>query len=156
MHPHPAGRPFHRTPMVALAILSLAGWGLCLADSRPEPVTSSPSKVQLKTNRLVGLAPMNLEVSAIVRNADKDEILVGLDYRVVLEVESSFFRMTTGAVKNAVVSTGFAQFEATEQHPDPMKRNLLLQRPGTYTFRWLIEDDQGNRILSNAVQVRVL
>ena len=156
MHPHPAGRPFHRIPMVALAILSLAGWGLSLADSRPEPVTSSPSKVQLKTNRLVGLAPMNLEVSAIVRNADKDEILVGLDHRVVLEVESSFFRMTTGAMKHAVVSTGFAEFEATEQHPDPMKRNLLLQRPGTYTFRWLIEDDQGNRILSNAVEVRVL
>ncbi len=59
-------------------------------------------------------------------------------------------------MKHAVVSTGFAEFEATEQHPDPMKRNLLLQRPGTYTFRWLIEDDQGNRILSNAVEVRVL
>ncbi len=156
MHPHPAGRPFHRVPMVALTILSLAGWGLSLADSRPEPVTSSPSKVQLKTNRLVGFAPMNLEVSAIVRNADKDEILVGLDHRVVLEVESSFFRMTTGAMKHALVSTGLAEFEATEQHPDPMKRNLLLQRPGTYTFRWLIEDDQGNRILSNAVEVRVL
>ncbi len=156
MHPHRAGRPFHRNPMVALAILSLAGWGLSLADSRPEAVTSSPSKVQLKTNRLVGLAPMSLEVSAIVRNADKDEILVGLDHRIVLEVESSFFRMTNGAMKHAVVSTGFAEFEATEQHPDPMKRNLLLQRPGTYTFRWLIEDDQGNRILSDAVQVRVL
>ena len=156
MHPHPAGRPFHRVPMVALTILSLAGWGLSLADSRPEPVTSSPSKVQLKTNRLVGLAPMNLEISAIVRNADKDEILVGLDHRVVLEVESTFFRMTTGAMKHALVSTGLAEFEATEQHPDPMKRNLLLQRPGTYTFRWLIEDDQGNRILSNAVEVRVL
>ena len=156
MHSHPAGRPFHRIPMVALAILSLAGWGLSLADSRPEPVTSSPSKVQLKTNRLVGLAPMNLEISAIVRNADKDEILVGLDHRVVLEVESTFFRMTTGAMKHALVSTGLAEFEATEQHPDPMKRNLLLQRPGTYTFRWLIEDDQGNRILSNAVQVKVL
>ena len=142
--------------MVALAILRLAGWGLCLADSRPEPVTSSPAKVEIKTNRLVGLAPMNLEVSAIVRNADKDEILVGLDHRVVLKVESSFVRMTTGAMKHAVVSTGFAEFEATRQHPDPLKRNLLLQRPGTYTFRWLIEDDQGNRILSNAVEVRVL
>ncbi len=156
MHPHRAGRPFHRIPMVALAILSLAGWGLSLADSRPEPVPSAPVKVQLKTNRLVGLAPMNLEVSGIVRNADKDKIVVGLDHRIILEVESSFFRMTTGAMKHAVVSTGFAQFEATEQHPDPMKRNLLLQRPGTYTFRWLIEDDQGNRILSNAVEVRVL
>lgn len=156
MHPHRAGRPFHRIPMVALAILSLAGWGLSLADSRPEPLTSSPAKVQLKTNRMVGLAPMNLEISAIVQNADKDEILVGLDHRIILQVESSFFRMTTGAMKHAVVSTGFAQFEATEQHPDPMKRNLLLQRPGTYTFRWLIEDDQGNRILSNAVEIRVL
>ena len=88
MQPHPAGRPFHRAPMLALAIFSLAGWGLSLADSRPEPVTSSPSKVQLKTNRVVGLAPMNLEISGIVKDDKKNEISVGLDHRVVLEVDS--------------------------------------------------------------------
>lgn len=153
---HPTERPLHRTPMVALAILSLAGWGLSLADSRPEPVPSSPSRVQLKTDRLVGLAPMNLQVTAIVKNAEKNVVPMGRNHQLVLTVESSFLRMSSGAQQNAVVSTGFAQFEASELHPDPMKRDLLLQRPGTYTFRWVIEDDQGNRILSNAVHVKVL
>jgi hypothetical protein len=139
--------------MVALAILSLAGWGFSFAG----PSASGPAaKVQLKTDRLVGLAPMNLEVSALVENIEESALAVEQGHRVVLEVESAFVHMSTSAQQHAVVSSGTAQFEATAAHEDPLKRNLVLHRPGTYTFRWLIEDQEGNRVLSNTVQVKVL
>jgi hypothetical protein len=139
--------------MVALAILCLAGWGLSLAaPGAPGPA----AKIQIETDRLVGLAPMSLEVSAVVEDLPEGTPALEEGLRVVLEVESAFVRMSTRDQEFAVVSSGSAGFEATVAHRDPLKRNLRLQRPGTYTFRWLIEDAQGNRALSNAVQVKVL
>ena len=157
MHPHPERDFFHRHRLVAVTIAILVGGGLCLADSMPAKTPpSSAVQIELKADRRVGLAPMSLEVSGTLRDADRTTVPLAEGEHAELRVASSYLRLGGAGHDAPMISTETAEFGESLSHEDPMKRTLLIQRPGTYTLRWLIEDADGNRIWSNEIQVRVL
>ena len=156
-------RKTKREPRPALCRLSLVGVLFLLiggAATLADPVdtsTAPPTEIRPKTDRLVGLAPMELQVSATLHDSERRTLDAAPSHRPVLEVRSSQFRVRQGDRTIEMYSGGNASFEAAAgDHADPMVRSLVLNHPGTYTFRFLMEAEDGRTLVSNAVQVRVL
>jgi len=162
MRRRPIGFPSNLLSILSIAILAIAGHGLCLAESAAEdgtPAKSDPGQadLRLRASHAVGFAPLRVEVSGTLRDDNDRDIHVESGEDLVLQVEASHFRVVGSDRSTPIVRKSQTGVEEEESlSTGPLTRSLVLHKPGTYTLRLVMDDGTGKQILSNAVKVRVL
>ena len=145
-----------------VAVLAIGAAAPCLADSAPitqaiADFLLAPARVNLKASRVVGFAPLSLELTGIVRDANGREIRPAPGLRSRLAVESPYFQINNGKRLTPILPVGTTvEGSGGLQSTDAWVRTLIIRRPGTYTFRWLVEGEDGVERVSNEVQIRVM
>jgi hypothetical protein len=129
---------------------------LALAQAAPEAALDV-ARVDIKASRVVGFAPLALEVKATLRDADGRELRPVPGQSAVLQVESSYYTIQNGSREQQLYSGGQTGMDAVGRPREEMlRRTLVINRPGTYTLRWVVRDADGGEVLSRDVKIRVM
>ena len=141
-----------------LILMMLAG-GVFLAGEEgaqegPKFLEMEAGRVRIKIDRTMGLVPLRVRISGDLRTRQQDAALAP-DQHVFVEVESSFVRVVGADRSRDLGWGGVAEIDsAGVEHP--MDREILIQRPGTYRFRLIVRDEDGNQLFSNKVKVKAM
>jgi len=112
------------------------------------------ARLRISVNRTVGLVPMKVMISANLRGDQRDAALAP-DQHVFVEVESSYVRVVGGDRAMDLGHGGVAELDSSGvEHP--MEREILINTPGTYRFRIIVRDENGNALFSNKVKVKAM
>jgi len=138
---------------------------LLLASSSPLAVEPAPqeeneflqldvAKLRIKVDRTMGLVPLTVKILADVRGSQHDAALAP-DQHVFVEVESSWVR-TVGGDRHADLSHGGVAELDSSGIEHPMQREIVIHTPGTYHFRMVVRDEDGNALFSNKVRIKAM
>ena len=155
-----ASRSTRRALAASCALLVAAGAaGPALADSPgftepPRAAGLEPVRVELKASRVVGFAPLTVDLKGTAEAADGQAVPLGPFDTAALAVECGSVTIRNGGSQVPVFTSGAALMETDAA--DPLSRRLIIHRPGTYTMRFLVGTEGRGRVVSNEVQIRVL
>ena len=144
---------------VALGVLVLAP---AHADSMtvvaPEgEVGLNLERVDIRASRVVGFAPLSVDVSATLRDSDGREMLLAPGASAVLQVESSYYTLQNGTREQQLYSGGQTGLDHRGRPPEEaLSRSLVINRPGTYIVRWSVHGNDGQEVFSKDVRIRVM
>jgi hypothetical protein len=108
------------------------------------------ASLDLKASRMVGFAPMRLEVSGTLIDADGHELHMPAGAEATLLLESPSYRSFGDDAGASVV------FVDHTEDDDSLSRSLVIHQPGTYTLRWVVKDGDRETVQSDEVRIRVL
>ena len=154
MHPNVPQKRHWRFVLGVLALTAAASLPL-RADS-PGLAEVAPSELlavanlDLKASRLVGFAPMRVEVSGTFLDAAGREIRMPANAQATLMLESPSYRSFGDDESNSPVFTDESTADTS------LSRRLVIHQPGTYTLRWVVKDGDRETVLSDEVRIRVL
>ncbi len=112
------------------------------------------AKLRIKVDRTMGLVPLTVTIVGDLRGEQRDATL-SPDQHVFVEVASSYVRVVGGDRSMALDHGGVAELDSSGvEHP--MEREILIKTPGTYHFRIIVRDEDGNALFSNKVKVRAM
>ena len=112
------------------------------------------ARLYIKVDRSMGLVPLKIKISADVRG-DQSEASLAPDQHVFVEVESSYVRLVGGDRHVDLGHGGVAELDSSGVER-PMEREIVIKTPGTYHFRIIVRDEDGNALFSNKVKVRAM
>jgi hypothetical protein len=138
---------------LVLITVTLAVWGASAAADSQGEESFEAIGLWIKVDRTVGLVPMTVEISGALRNSEHQPVNLGPDQKVVLEIESSYYRVAASDRSQNIVSAGTAALDSAGV-TNPLVRNLMIKRAGTYRFQLVFTDSDGGQIRSNKVQVK--
>jgi len=144
-------------PGLLLAVILLPACATHVAQApSPDPAGEGPpppSVLRIEVDRATGLVPMQVEISGVLLDELRNEIDPAEDEKVHLQVETSHYRISGGDRSRPFHSAGMDEIDAAGL-ADPMMRTLQINTPGTYHFRLVLEDEEGNKLQSNTVTVK--
>ena len=112
------------------------------------------AKLRIKVDRTMGLVPLTVTIVGDLRGEQRNATL-SPDQHVFVEVASSYVRVVGGDRSMALDHGGVAELDSSGvEHP--MEREILIKTPGTYHFRIIVRDEDGNALFSNKVKVRAM
>lgn len=144
---------------VALATLALTP---ARADSMSIVVPESEvvfdlARVDIRASRVVGFAPLSVDVSATLRDAEGHEMFLAPGSSAVLQVESSYYSIQNGGRQQQFYSGGQTGLDHRGRPmSEALNRSLVINRPGTYIVRWVVRGQDGEEVLSKDVRIRVM
>ena len=112
------------------------------------------ARLRIKVDRTMGLVPLKVKISADLRGEQRDATLAP-DQHVFVEVESSYVRMVGGDRAMYLDHGGVAELDSSGVER-PMEREIVIKTPGTYHFRIIVRDEDGNALFSNKVKVKAM
>ncbi len=112
------------------------------------------AKLRIKVDRTMGLVPLKVKISGDLRGEQRDATLAP-DQHVFVEVESSYVRVVGGDRSMALDHGGVAELDSSGVER-PMEREIVIKTPGTYLFRIIVRDEDGNALFSNKVKVKAI
>ena len=112
------------------------------------------ARLRIKVDRTMGLVPLKVTISGDLRGEQRDAMLAP-DQHVFVEVESSYVRMVGGDRAIDLGHGGVAELDSAGVER-PMEREILIKTPGTYLFRIIVRDEDGNALFSNKVKVKAM
>ena len=112
------------------------------------------ARLRIKVDRTMGLVPLKVTISANLRGEQRDATLAP-DQHVFVEVESSYVRVVGGDRAMYLDHGGVAELDSAGVER-PMEREILIKTPGTYLFRIIVRDEDGNALFSNKVKVKAM
>jgi hypothetical protein len=141
-----------------LAVVMLPGGSLVVADlsqdQDAEFLDIDGARLRITVDRTMGLVPLKVKISGDLRGKQQNAMLAP-DQHVFVEVESSYVRVVGSDRSRDLNSGGVAEIDsAGVEHP--MSREIVIHRPGTYRFRLIVRDEDGNELLSNKVKVKAM
>ena len=112
------------------------------------------ARLRIKVDRTMGLVPLTVTIVGDLRGEQRDATLAP-DQHVFVEVESSYVRMVGGDRAIDLGHGGVAELDSSGvEHP--MDREIVIKTPGTYLFRIIVRDEDGNALFSNKVKVKAM
>ncbi len=140
-----------------LAMLLVPASSLAEEPSAPVEVKFlqiEDAKLRIKIDRTMGLVPLTVVISADLRGEQRNATLAP-DQHVFVEVESSYIRVVAGDRSMDLGHGGVAELDSSGvEHP--MKREIVINTPGTYLFRIIVRDEEGRALFSNKVKVKAM
>ena len=112
------------------------------------------AKLRIKVDRTMGLVPLTVKIVGDLRGEQRDATLAP-DQHVFVEVESSYVRVVGGDRFMDLGHGGVAELDSSGVER-PMEREIVIKTPGTYHFRIIVRDEDGNALFSNKVKVRAM
>jgi len=112
------------------------------------------ARLRIKVDRTMGLVPLKVKIFADLRG-DQSDATLAPDQHVFVEVESSYVRMV-GADRHADLGHGGVAEIDSAGVEHPMQREIVIHTPGTYRFRVIVRDEDGNSLFSNKVKVKAM
>lgn len=140
---------------LVLITVTLSVWGASAVADPQEGESSKAIGFWIKVDRSVGLVPMTVEISGALRDSEHQQVDLGPDQKVMLEIESSYYRVAGSDRSHNLVSAGFAELDS-EGVKNALVRKLRIERAGMYTFQLVFTDSDGSQIRSNKVQVKAM
>ncbi len=112
------------------------------------------ARLRIKVDRTMGLVPLKVKISADLRGGQRDATLAP-DQHVFVEVEASYIRVVGGDRSLDLGHGGVAELDSSGVER-PMEREIVIKTPGTYLFRIIVRDEDGNALFSNKVKVKAM
>ena len=112
------------------------------------------ARLRIKVDRTMGLVPLKVKISGDLRGGQRDATLAP-DQHVFVEVEASYIRVVGGDRSLDLGHGGVAELDSAGVER-PMEREILIKTPGTYLFRIIVRDEDGNALFSNKVKVKAI
>ena len=141
--------------VIFLALLLASSSPLAVEPgSQEEFLQLDDARLRIKVDRTMGLVPLKVKIFADLRGGQRDAALAP-DQHVFVEVESSYIRLMGGDRQADLGHGGVAEIDsAGVEHP--MEREIVIHTPGTYRFRIIVRDEEGNALFSNKVKVKAM
>ena len=112
------------------------------------------ARLRIKVDRTMGLVPLKVKISGDLRGGQRDATLAP-DQHVFVEVEASYIRVVGGDRSMDLGHGGVAELDSSGVER-PMEREIVIKTPGTYLFRIIVRDEDGNALFSNKVKVKAM
>ncbi len=112
------------------------------------------ARLRIKVDRTMGLVPLKVKISGGLRGDQRDATLAP-DQHVFVEVESAYVRVVGGDRAIDLGHGGVAELDSSGLER-PMEREIIINTPGTYLFRIIVRDEDGNAVFSNKVKVKAM
>ncbi len=112
------------------------------------------ARLRIKVDRTMGLVPLKVKISGDLRGGQRDATLAP-DQHVFVEVEASYIRVVGGDRSLDLGHGGVAELDSSGVER-PMEREIVIKTPGTYLFRIIVRDEDGNALFSNKVKVKAM
>jgi len=138
---------------VLAAMLLLDGVTPRAADTKssPPPSRKEAPKVKLKASTQAGFVPLEILFAARIENvSETDAAFCHAGTMLALRLPGGEFRNLAG--EDPVCLHPPEQRDVTRT----FHRTFIVERPGVYEFVWIVLTNDGERLISNGVPVRVL
>jgi hypothetical protein len=114
-------------------------------------------RVDIRASRVVGFAPLAVEVHATLRDSEGREIPPAPSVSTELQVESSYYSLQNGNRQAQFYSGGQLGLDNRGRPlEEALTRSLVINRPGTYVVRWVVRGNDGEEVISKDVRIRVI
>jgi len=114
-------------------------------------------RVDIRASRVVGFAPLAVDVRATLRDSAGHEMALAPGASAVLQVESSYYSLQNGSRQAQFYSGGQTGLDNRGRPAEEaLSRSLVINRPGTYIMRWAVRGNDGEEVLSKDVRIRVM
>lgn len=141
---------------LVVALAALPGGHLLPGPGAKESEPKAPSRkdqprVRLKASTQAGFVPLEIIFAARIENvSESDANFCHAGTMLALRLPGGDFRDLAGEDPNCL--------HAPEQRDvtRTFHRNFVVERPGIYEFVWMVYTNNGERLISNGVPVRVL
>lgn len=148
--------PARRAAALALtAVLALmppfGGAPTPAAAGKASPNRKDAPKVQLKASSQAGFVPLEIHFSARLHNvSETDANFCHAGSMLALRLPGGDYRNLAG--EDPVCLHPPEQRDVTRT----FHRTFVVERPGMYEFVWIVQTNDGQRLVSNGVPVRAL
>ena len=121
------------------------------SKSSPPPSRKDAPKIRLKASTQAGFVPLEILFAARIENvSESDPAFCHAGTMLALRLPGGDYRNLAG--EDPVCLHPPEQRDVTRT----FHRNFIVERPGLYEFVWIVMTNEGERIVSNGVPVRVL
>ena len=152
----PFGRFLAGIALGAIALVPARADSMTIVPPEREVVLDL-ERVEIRTSRVVGFAPLSVDVQATLRDSEGNEIDLAPGGSAVLQVESSYYSLQNGNRHAQFYSGGQTGLDNRGRPvEEALSRSLVINRPGTYILRWVVRGHDGEEVLSKDVRIRVI